>query len=388
MLRSWSLRQTRRGSEVTVYFGPVEIRHFGLEDAEQILLYPHDQVRIEYSLQKNTEYNMQEGAVSRKVSYLSRDQLGSVRSVIGGDGAKDTRSVYRPFGEQTSWKHDLTATDETKGFLGERYDEDAGLQYLNARYYDPRLAMFLQPDWYEVTKAGVGTNRYAYSFNDPVNKRDPGGNCSEDGGNDGCEITGYEEDASIDRGLPEIDPRSPYEINKLAIIGDGTRRRASIRTLDLHRVGEAIQRLAEDRNSQLGKAIAKSLETGDPVSVDIAGIKATDSALQSANPMNQKLGVGRTAGRMIGTVSTDQNGNWELNGDLRLYPDEQDYPNDSARGTIVNAGNNLLGWAQKNLGGKDYTIDFQDLAHIVAGPYTTVHLGRYRSKEIRTPLED
>ena len=30
----------------------------------------------------------------------------------------------------------LTRADETKGFIGERFDADAGLQYLNARYYD------------------------------------------------------------------------------------------------------------------------------------------------------------------------------------------------------------------------------------------------------------
>jgi RHS repeat-associated protein len=59
--------------------------------------------------------------------------------------------------------------------IGERYDGDAGLQYLNARYYDPKLAMFIQPDWWEVTKAGVGTNRYSYSFDNPVNGKDPTG---------------------------------------------------------------------------------------------------------------------------------------------------------------------------------------------------------------------
>jgi hypothetical protein len=36
--------------------------------------------------------------------------------------------------------------------------------------------MFVQPDWWEVTEKGVGTNRFSYSLNDPVNLTDPGGN--------------------------------------------------------------------------------------------------------------------------------------------------------------------------------------------------------------------
>jgi hypothetical protein len=43
---------------------------------------------------------------------------------------------------------------------------------------DPKLGMFIQPDWWEVTKPGVGTNRYAYAENDPVNGRDPSGHDS------------------------------------------------------------------------------------------------------------------------------------------------------------------------------------------------------------------
>ncbi|MFY0616715.1 hypothetical protein [Shimia sp.] len=37
-------------------------------------------------------------------------------------------------------------------------------------------AMFIQPDWLDPTEPGGGTNRYAYSGNDPINSIDPNGN--------------------------------------------------------------------------------------------------------------------------------------------------------------------------------------------------------------------
>lgn len=37
-------------------------------------------------------------------------------------------------------------------------------------------AMWIQPDWLDPTQPGVGTNRYAYSFNDPINNFDTNGN--------------------------------------------------------------------------------------------------------------------------------------------------------------------------------------------------------------------
>ena len=41
---------------------------------------------------------------------------------------------------------------------------------------DPRLGLFTSPDWLDPPIPGVGTNRYAYSANDPVNLSDPNGN--------------------------------------------------------------------------------------------------------------------------------------------------------------------------------------------------------------------
>ncbi len=41
--------------------------------------------------------------------------------------------------------------------------------------------MFIQPDWWEVDDPAVGTNRYSYSPNDPINLADPGGNAPDYG---------------------------------------------------------------------------------------------------------------------------------------------------------------------------------------------------------------
>ena len=92
---------------------------------------------------------------------------------------------------------------ETKGFIGERFDDGAGLQYLNARYYDPRLGMFVQPDWWEVTSPGVGTNRYSYSFNDPVNGRDPGGHAKL-----GSSFDGHDDEAEKAKKAAEDDRKA------------------------------------------------------------------------------------------------------------------------------------------------------------------------------------
>jgi RHS repeat-associated protein len=64
------------------------------------------------------------------------------------------------------------------GSGGENQDAETGLLYLHARYYDPAIGRFVSPDWWDPNKPGVGTNRYAYSDNDPVNKSDPNGHAA------------------------------------------------------------------------------------------------------------------------------------------------------------------------------------------------------------------
>jgi RHS repeat-associated protein len=151
---------------VTVYFGPVELRNFGRAD-EGLILHPHGRFRL--ATNSNT---------APVANYFFTDALGSVRVALDQAGVRVENHSFNPWGEKSPWLSATQTLPETKGWIGERYDEDAGLQYLNARYYDPKLGLFLQPDWFEVKQPGVGTNRYSYSFNDPVNKLDPNGNQS------------------------------------------------------------------------------------------------------------------------------------------------------------------------------------------------------------------
>lgn len=113
--------------------------------AGQVITYPHPNVKITNGVK----------------TYLHRDALGYVRAITDAPGIKIESAIYKPFGEQTEWLFPTQPAPEAKGWIGEHYDADAGLQYLNARYYDPILGMFIQPDWFRVMQTGVGTNRSA-----------------------------------------------------------------------------------------------------------------------------------------------------------------------------------------------------------------------------------
>jgi RHS repeat-associated protein len=111
-----------------------------------------------------------------------RDHLASVKVISNASGQEVKRTVYRPFGEKGP---ESGIHAESKGWIGERHDAETGLIYLNARYYDPVIARFVSPDWWDPNKPGVGTNRYSYSDNDPVNKSDRNGHEATDPGGSG-----------------------------------------------------------------------------------------------------------------------------------------------------------------------------------------------------------
>jgi RHS repeat-associated protein len=137
---------------------------------------------------------------SSVTTWMHRDHLSSVRLITNAAGAQAERANYLPFGQQ------FPALTQSKGYIGEKFDPETGLQYLHARYYDPVLGRFMTPDWFDPTSPGVGTNRYAYCFDDPVNCSDP---------------SGHDEDHSDEAYGESWTPDSSYYTNQSSS-GDGS----------------------------------------------------------------------------------------------------------------------------------------------------------------------
>jgi RHS repeat-associated protein len=120
------------------------------------------------------------GDVKREGSatdFMIKDNLNSNRLTIRYSPLPIRFSDYGPYGQPLTSNGSTVLT--SKGYINQRYDAETGLQYLNARYYDPLLGRFLNPDTFDPTVGGVGTNRYAYSGNDPINGSDPSGHRNE-----------------------------------------------------------------------------------------------------------------------------------------------------------------------------------------------------------------
>ncbi len=81
-------------------------------------------------------------------------------------------------------------TDHT--FTGQKYD-NSGLQFFNARYYDPQIGTFISPDTIVPEPSLViDYNRYAYSRGNPLRLVDPSGHapCLASGGVSFCDNGG------------------------------------------------------------------------------------------------------------------------------------------------------------------------------------------------------
>ena len=111
--------------------------------------------------------------------YYDKNPSGDVVAILDSTGTAVVKYKYDAFG-RCSWlestNNDLAQSNPIR-YRSYCYDEDTGLYYLNARYYNPQWRRFISPDSTEYLDSETpnGLNLYAYCGNDPVNYADPSG---------------------------------------------------------------------------------------------------------------------------------------------------------------------------------------------------------------------
>jgi RHS repeat-associated protein len=105
---------------------------------------------------------------SQAPAYLHHDQLGSTRLITNQDGETAGTLTYGPYGAvaaTTGW-----ATTPLQ-YAGQYSDSETGLQYEQARYYDPATGQFITRD----PLAELTHQPYGYAASDPIDGMDPTG---------------------------------------------------------------------------------------------------------------------------------------------------------------------------------------------------------------------
>jgi RHS repeat-associated protein len=136
-------------------------------------------------------------------SHYHTDHLGTPLVITDDTGAQSSRAEYRPFGTEV----DREGTRDRYSFTGQEHDEEIGLYYYKARYYDSRLGRFISVDPVGGSANNLQSwNRYSYVQNNPINAVDPNG-----------------EETIVVSGQPSV-----FHDNKLHFLVNGLSRAASI----------------------------------------------------------------------------------------------------------------------------------------------------------------
>lgn len=110
--------------------------------------------------------NFQEGDAYEKLQfYYHADHLGSTSYITNLDGEVVQHVEYVPFGEVFIEERNNTWNTPYL-FNANEFDEETGLYYYGARYYDPRLSLWISTDAMEEKYPNISA--YCYAANNPI----------------------------------------------------------------------------------------------------------------------------------------------------------------------------------------------------------------------------
>jgi len=111
--------------------------------------------------------------------FYHSDHLGSSSLITNKDGYLVQNIQYVPFGEVFVEERNASWSTPFK-FNGKEQDEETGLCYYGARYYDPRTSVWISAD--PLAERFPNTSSYLYCFANPVKFIDPNVDLKQMGG--------------------------------------------------------------------------------------------------------------------------------------------------------------------------------------------------------------
>ena len=112
------------------------------------------------------------GIREKNIFFYHPDHLGSSSYITGNDGKVSQHTEYIAFGEILFDEH---SSEHTMPYLfnGKELDSETGLYYYGARYYDPRVSLWLNVD--PLAEKYPHVSPYTYTLNNPIKFIDPDG---------------------------------------------------------------------------------------------------------------------------------------------------------------------------------------------------------------------
>ena len=108
--------------------------------------------------------------------YYRKNLQGDIIEIVDEDGNEAGRYTYDAWGNCSVSGSGVMSANPFR-YRGYYWDGEAGLYYLNTRWYDPEVGRFISPDSinYLDPESLNGLNLYAYCLNNPVMYSDPYG---------------------------------------------------------------------------------------------------------------------------------------------------------------------------------------------------------------------
>jgi RHS repeat-associated protein len=155
-LKSVKVTEGTTNSVTRLVYGADGARVKKVPPSDEFSLYPSADVEItkktsgwEYTRYPYMDVKVVLSGGVNRTFYLHRDHLSSVRVVTNANAVVTEETRYAAYGEPSN-----KSMVSQKNYIGERYDPETGLLYLNARYMNPYTGKFVPEDKTYANAAG------------------------------------------------------------------------------------------------------------------------------------------------------------------------------------------------------------------------------------------